>query len=344
MIARRLSAWLWVLVALLLAMVALGGITRLTQSGLSIVEWKPISGIVPPLNAAAWEAEFERYKSYPQYVHLSSATGESMSLDRFKQLFFWEYLHRLVGRLLGLFVIGSTAVFAFRGWLSRKLAVRLGVIVLLGGAQGALGWFMVKSGLVAMPQVSHFRLAAHLSLALFLVSLVAWLALDLRRTEPVSRSDASLRLPSAALLGLVAIQIVYGAFTAGLRAGHWFNTFPLMGDAWLPAAAWIPRSAWGFVENPVMVQFLHRTLAWSVLVAAIGLWAWTGRTGASVLQQRRAAMVGYLVMTQFALGIATLLLQVPVVLGVLHQLCAGLVLVSAVALHHSAVVEPAAGA
>lgn len=329
MVSRGVRIWIASLCALVFAMVVIGGVTRLTRSGLSIVEWQPIAGIVPPLTDQAWHEAFDAYKAYPEYQHVN----RGMTLDEFKGIFFWEYLHRLIGRLMGLVLGAPLIVLAWRRALTKPLLKRLIVVFLLGGLQGLVGWYMVKSGLVNMPRVSHYRLATHLAMAFFLFAYLYWTWLDLRaRPAPTAgESRRGLARVSVALTALVAVQILYGAFVAGLRAGYGFNTFPLMDGSFVPKGAWMMTPTWiNFFENPATVQFVHRVLAWTLLVAVTLYWRATRRLGQHDSARRAASLLALAVTGQFALGVVTLLTVVPVALGALHQVGAFLVLAAAV--------------
>ncbi|MDZ7802164.1 MAG: COX15/CtaA family protein [Trueperaceae bacterium] len=320
---RHLRAWLWSGAALTFVTLVVGGITRLTQSGLSIVDWDPIMGVVPPLNEAAWRQAFDRYRAFPEYQQLR--TG--MSLAEFKFIYFWEYLHRLVARLIGVVFLLPFAWFWARGYLNRRWLRRAGLLFALGALQGVMGWFMVMSGLVDRPSVSHYRLAAHLALAFAIVGTCLWFAADL---SPRAASRAPARARPRYLLagvwalgGVLAAQVVWGAFTAGLDAGHVFNTFPRMGGRWLPPGLdALSPVARNLVENPVAVQWVHRVLATVLLVGAAALQVYAWRAGADARSRRFAAGMVALVLAQYLLGVATLLLVVPVSLAVAHQAAA----------------------
>lgn len=318
-----LRIWLFTSAFLVFAMVAIGGLTRLTRSGLSIVEWKPISGVVPPLNEEQWEAEFEKYKQYPEYKKINHA----MSLSEFKFIYAWEFVHRLLGRLIGLVFAVPLVIFALRGQIKGALGWKLFLALLLGGLQGLLGWYMVKSGLVDMPRVSHYRLAAHLLLALFIMGFLYWIYLDLAQ-RPTAAMKSLFSLPHRSLrrwtrlfLALLTLQIFYGALTAGLHAGHMYNTFPLMNGLLIPQG--IGSLGWvrDFFENPVTVQFVHRSLGWLVFFGALGLGLAGWRSaGLSLIQRRSLTALAGMAFIQFGLGVATLLYAVPVSLGSLHQM------------------------
>lgn len=311
---HALGLWLLVVAAMVFAIVVVGGITRLTESGLSITEWKPISGIVPPLTTAQWQAEFDGYKRIPQYA----AFNRGMTLDGFKQIFFWEYVHRLLARTIGTVLALVLVVFWWKRWIPKGYGARTLLILALGGLQGVIGWWMVASGLQARTEVSHVRLAVHLLSAMLIYGVLVWTALDL-----VAGRSRLRGLPALALLALAA-QLVLGAFTAGLRAGYAFASWPKMGDAWFPAGGWQDAhgAAWNLVSNPVAVQFVHRWWAWGVAgaVLLLGRGAWMrGRTTPALL-------VAGLVAAQIALGVLTLLTGVALPVAVLHQATAALLL------------------
>lgn len=323
---RPVVFWLVTGCVLIACMVAIGGITRLTGSGLSITEWKPIMGALPPMNAAEWQEAFDKYKRIPEYT----LKNQLMDLDGFKAIFFWEYMHRNWGRLMGLVFIIPFALFLrqgrLQGWLLRRtLAVLVG-----GGLVGALGWFMVMSGLADNPDVSHFRLAIHLCAAFTVFLLVLWTVLDLRQGRRAWRGEGSAAARwSRLLLALVLVQVVYGAFTAGLDAGRIYTTWPLMNGAFMPENV----HAFGDLVKDLTdhrdgVQFVHRNLAWLVAFACIAL-------AVLLRSDQRVARIGpwliAAVMLQFVLGVATLLTAVQLALGVLHQL--GALLLLSVLLH-----------
>lgn len=316
---RRVRTWLWSIAALTFGVLVVGGITRLTLSGLSIVEWDPLFGVIPPLTDAQWQAAFEAYKQFPDY---DWRTG--MSLAEFRFIFFWEYLHRLLARLIGFVFLIPFVGFAVRGYLTRPLAVRALALFGLGALQGVMGWFMVMSGLVDRPSVSHYRLAAHLSLAFLIFGYALWLARELRieavRTG-VDRRTRRMMSRGLALVGTVlGIQIVWGAFVAGLRAGRFYPTFPLMGGRVVPAdlLALDPLTR-NFIENPIAVQWVHRVVGTVLLVVVATFVARVVRSRADTLSRRLAIIILALIGVQYLLGILTLVHLVPVSLGVIHQ-------------------------
>lgn len=296
-----------------------GGITRLTLSGLSIVDWKPLMGVIPPLSEAQWQQTFDLYRQFPEY----QTWRQGMSLSEFKFIYFWEYLHRLLARGIGLVFLVPFVVFWLRGWFTRPLFRRAILLFALGALQGLMGWFMVMSGLVDRPSVSHYRLAAHLSLAFLIFGKAVWLARDLavRPRTPLKPADRTVMLRGLGVVGAVlALQIVWGAFVAGLRAGKYYPTFPLMGGRLVPTdLLWLESVAHNFVANPVAVQWLHRVLGTLLVVLVVGLFVVVRKRIEEPLSRRyNNALLG-LIVVQYALGVATLLMLVPVSLGVIHQ-------------------------
>jgi cytochrome c oxidase assembly protein subunit 15 len=315
---RAVAIWLFVCAAFTFAMVVVGGITRLTESGLSIVEWQPIVGTLPPLSDADWQALFAKYQATPQYQKVFTDIG----LEGFKNIFWWEYAHRLLGRTIGLVFLIPFIYFLIRKRIQRTLSRKLWGLFALGGLQGAMGWYMVQSGLVDDPRVSHFRLTAHLGLALLIFSVEFWLAMGLLK-ERAGKSSLFAR----AVLGLVFLMALSGGFVAGMRAGHAYNSFPLMNGHLVPPEAFMLEPWWrNFLWNVATVQLVHRSLFWLLLVLIPLLWWQARRTQAKIAVHH---LLG-LFLLQATLGIATLLLVVPVPLAALHQ--AGAVLLLAAAL------------
>ncbi|TXK48079.1 heme A synthase [Pontibacter qinzhouensis] len=331
---RAIVYWLLSGAVLILAMVVVGGITRLTGSGLSMVEWNVISGTLPPLNEAAWVTMFEKYKQFPEYQKLNVG----MTLDGFKQIFWWEYLHRLLGRFIGLVFIVPFIYFLVKRQLNGWLFERLLVILLLGVVQGFMGWIMVKSGLVDNPHVSHYRLAAHFLLALALIGVILWTVADLttRRQERVT-SKPLLKL-SKVVLAAILVQIIFGAFVAGLKAGFYYNTFPLMNGEFFPShlKGFLPWSE--LLNSGTVVQFVHRWAGVLVLLVILFFWYSSRRYTMSSGVQLLIVLLVLIAFVQLGLGIVTLLLAVPVSLGVLHQVVAVLLFsVSVLAVHQLSV-------
>lgn len=311
--SRAIAWWLLACAAMVFAMAVIGAITRLTGSGLSMVEWRPLIGALPPLNEAEWRRVFDLYRATPEYRLVNAG----MEIEAFKQIFFWEWFHRLWGRSIGLVFALPFFWFWFSGRIARPLLPRLVGLLLLGGAQGLLGWYMVRSGLVDRPSVSHYRLAAHLGLAVLIYGLLLWQAWSLLAktvTVPASGLGGHIRIA----VGLTALTMLWGAFVAGLDAGLAYNSFPFMNGHLLPPEAWSLIPAWtNPFDNTALVQFLHRWLAIGTGIVVLALWvramiAWPAMRMATGI----AALI---VAAQVTLGIATLLLKVPVALGAAHQ-------------------------
>ena len=330
---RQVAYWLLACCALVFAMVVLGGVTRLTHSGLSIVEWQPIVGAIPPLDESQWEAAFAKYRETPEHRQVNAG----MSLEAFKGIYWVEYFHRLLGRLIGVAFLLPFLWFAARRALDGRLAWKLAGIFALGALQGALGWYMVKSGLVDDPRVSPYRLTAHLALAFLIYGAMLWIALDLLfpRAGNAGGPDGLRRL-SMAVTGLVAMMVLTGGFVAGIRAGLAYNTFPLMNGRVLPPELFMLEPWWdNFFHNMATVQFDHRVFAWALALAVPALWIKAMRGPAP----RRVKLLAHGLLAalaaQMALGITTLLLAVPVALGAAHQGGALVVFTFALALNHA---------
>ncbi|MFM6853967.1 MAG: COX15/CtaA family protein [Sphingopyxis sp.] len=324
-----LVRWLYCVAALVVAMVIVGGITRLTESGLSITEWKPITGALPPLNDAQWQHAFDLYRGTTEYQQVN----RGMSMADFQFIFFWEWAHRLLGRLIGLAFALPLILFALRRFVPTGYGVRLTALLALGGLQGVVGWWMVSSGLVGRVDVSHYRLATHLCLALFILGGIVWTARDLAAlaADPGRQPQRLAAGPALALLALT-VQLFWGAFTAGLRAGYAFPTWPLMGDSLFPAnvpmvAPWLIN----LVDNPIVVQFVHRW--WAFVVA--GALVWLGMRAVRAGHPRAGFALQALVTVQIMLGIATLMTGVQLWIAVAHQGVAALVVVAAVVAAHA---------
>jgi cytochrome c oxidase assembly protein subunit 15 len=331
---RRVAAWLIACCVLVFAMVVLGGVTRLTHSGLSIVEWQPIVGTLPPLSAADWEELFLKYQRTPEYHQVNPG----MDLEGFKDIFWLEYFHRLLGRLIGVVFFVPLLYFLWRRALTPPLALKLGGVFLLGGLQGVLGWYMVASGLVDDPRVSQYRLTAHLVLAFAIYAAMLWIALDLLKpaSAPAAAAPARIRRLAWMVTGLVTAMVVTGGFVAGIRAGRAYNSFPLMNGHWVPPEIFAIEPWYlNFFNNMATVQFDHRLIAWLLAVAVPWLWYEAGGAG---LRREARVLTHVLLATlavQIALGIATLLLAVPVPLAAAHQAGALAVFTAAIALNHA---------
>jgi len=340
--ARPVGIWLLALCALLLALILLGGATRLTESGLSIVDWQPVTGIMPPIGEAAWLREFEAYRQSPQYRLVNAG----MSLADFRFIYWLEYGHRLLARGLGLAFVVPLILFWRRGLIGERLRRPLIVLLLLGAAQGYMGWFMVKSGLVDIPRVSTYGLAAHLGLALVIFSLMLRLAMDILWPARRRRSvPSALSLWSKALIAGVAATILAGAFVAGLRAGYVYNGFPLMGGRWIPEGLLGLEPLWrNFFENPATVQFVHRCLGLGTAILALAGPLAARRMTADRRTRLTIQAVAAVAVLQAGLGIATLVSYVPLALAVSHQGCAVVLLAAALAVHFLIHYQPATGA
>ena len=330
-IKNHASVVLWLLSGcfLIFMMVVVGGVTRLTGSGLSITRWDIITGTIPPLNEAEWTEAFELYKSSPQYNQINAHFG----LREFKDIYWWEYIHRLIGRMIGFVFLVPFLWFVIKGNIRGTLLYKCLLLFALGGLQGFLGWFMVKSGLVDLPRVSHLRLAMHLSAAFITFGFTFWFAMELIYIKPVALSQAGRKFKSLVkwTFVLTFLQIIYGAFVAGMKAGHIYNTWPLMGDKFLADSFFFGLNKTGIlalVNNMSGVQVMHRYLAYAVVVMHLLLFIIALRNRKSsdnILTKAQYSVVMWMVgivVIQFILGIFTLVLAVPVFLGVLHQVVA----------------------
>ncbi len=312
----QVAAWLLACCALVFAMVVVGGVTRLTHSGLSIVEWQPILGTLPPVGEAQWLETFDKYKLTPEYRKVN----QGMSLEAFKSIFWWEYFHRLLGRMIGVVFLLPLVWFWWRGRIDRPLALKLAGIFVLGGLQGAMGWYMVKSGLVDDPRVSQYRLTAHLIIALAIYAAMLWTALGLHYRDPVATNAPPLRRFAWIITAAVAYLAVTGGFVAGIRAGFAYNTFPLMNGHWVPPEMFM-LDPWylNFFNNMATVQFDHRLLAW-ILAFLVTWYGWQAiHAGLNARARLALHLLLAIVAVQIGLGISTLLLVVPIPLAAAHQ-------------------------
>lgn len=312
---RAVLSWLIGIAAMILLMVVIGGITRLTESGLSITEWQPVTGILPPRGEAAWRAAFDGYKQIPEYAQIHAG----MSLEEFKSIFFWEYVHRLWGRLIGLAAILPLIIFLARGQIRRGEAWRYLAVPMLVGLQGVLGWYMVKSGLSVRTSVSQYRLTAHLALAVLIYGYVVWLAAD-RFGDGVRVEAGRLRSASRIVLGLAILTLLAGGFMAGLHAGLTYNSFPLMDGKLFPDGYFLMRPWWiNPFENITAVNFDHRWLAIMTFGSIVALWI--AARGVPLPRAIRLPLDLMLMMAviQVGLGISTLALAVPIPLAAAHQ-------------------------
>ena len=316
---RPIIIWLLTGCFLIYLMVVIGGITRLTGSGLSITEWKIVTGTLPPLSEEAWQKEFDAYKQIPQYKLINS----DFQLSDFKQIYFWEYLHRLIGRIIGIVFLVPFILF----WAMKKLPPgfmkKALVLFVLGGLQGVIGWYMVKSGLTENVHVSHYRLAIHLISAFTVFGFTFWYALDLT-PAPLLQQERSeqpvLKKLAIILFSIVILQIIYGAFVAGLKAGYGYPTWPKMGDQWVPDDVTALEPVWkNFTEGHAGVQFIHRYIAYLVVII-VGIIFYRSRKMVITPEQKKIInALGIIVIAQFTLGVLTLVYGVPIVIAVLHQ-------------------------
>lgn len=320
---RSVAIWLLVCCGLVFAMVVLGGFTRLTGSGLSMVDWRPLMGALPPLNEQQWQRIFEMYQQSPQYQLVNS----HMDVAEFRSIFWLEYLHRLLGRIIGVAFLVPFVAFVFMGYIRKQEWLKYLLMFVLGGAQGLLGWYMVKSGLIDMPHVSQYRLTAHLVAAFLIYSYMLWVALSLLFPADAGAAKHPLYRKSQGLGAIIVVTIVSGGFVAGLKAGKIYNTFPLMGEDLIPPGLLAMQPTWrNLFENMVTVQFDHRWLALTTFTLIVVFWFRARKSG---LPARARVAVNALLHTavlQVALGISALLLAVPILLGVAHQAVAMLLL------------------
>jgi len=325
---RQIAGWLVACCVLVFLMVVVGGVTRLTHSGLSMVEWKPLVGTIPPLSQSGWEDVFLKYQATPEYLHVN----KGMSLDEFKGIFWWEYFHRLLGRVIGLVFFLPLVFFFVRGKVDRPLALKLAGIFILGGLQGAMGWYMVKSGLVDNPRVSQYRLTAHLGLALAIYAAMLWTALDLLKPARAAANKPRQMLGryALALSALIFLMSLSGGFVAGIRAGFAYNTFPLMNGNFVPPEILMLEPWWlNLFNNMATVQFNHRMIAWLLMLLVPAFWLMAQRVPLPPRARLTTHLVPAMLVIQVTLGISTLLLGVPVALAAAHQGGAVLLLTAA---------------
>lgn len=331
---KPIAIWLLACCALVFAMVVVGGVTRLTDSGLSIVEWQPIVGTVPPLNQKDWEEIFEKYHQTPQYKKVNLG----MSLDEFKGIFWWEYFHRLLGRVIGLAFFVPFLYFMVKKAIDRQLGLKLAGIFLLGSLQGAMGWYMVKSGLVDNPHVSQYRLTAHLGLAFLIYATMFWVALELLFPAGASLGNRRLRGLhhfSVAITALIFIMILSGGFVAGIRAGLAYNTFPLMNGHFIPPEIFVLEPWYrNFFDNMATVQFDHRMIAWMLAILIPVFWYKSRGLPLSGSARFACTLLVIMLAIQISLGISTLLLVVPLPLAAAHQAGALLLFTAALWVNH----------
>lgn len=330
--------WLWLGAAIITLLVIIGGITRLTGSGLSITEWNVFMGTIPPLNDADWQSEFLKYQQIPQFKEINA----NMTLEGFKFIYFWEYLHRLIARSLGMIFIIPLAFFWFKNYLNPKLKRQLIFLMILGGLQGGMGWFMVKSGLSELNYVSHYRLAAHLMMALLLLGSCVWIAQNIKfpTSKHLTQTETSFKKGVVFIGVLLVLQLIWGAFTAGLHAGFQYNTFPLMYGELTPMNMWSLKPAiLNLTQNPGTVQWVHRLLGISLWIGA-GILQWISIQNKELRALKKSVLqFNALITLQVILGISTLLYFTPIELAVPHQLLAAIVWIRWVLLYHEQIFE-----
>jgi len=317
-----ISNWLYSVAFLVFIMVIVGGVTRLTESGLSITEWKPITGALPPMSEAVWQSEFEKYQQIPEYLEINGPAG--MTLAEFKFIYFWEWVHRLLGRLIGLAFALPFAWFALKRAIPKGYGGRLVALLVLGGMQGVIGWWMVTSGLTERTDVSHFRLATHLLMALLILGGLVWTALDLRQYARHNARPSRLTGFGLLVFCVLFVQLLFGAYTAGLNAGYVSNTWPLMNGSLIPAGINWSEGLWTLLNNhPVLIHFIHRWWAWVTVGFLIVL-------AKRVRGQSRPASIAIHSSfgIQIVIGIATVMTGVNIYLAVLHQAVGALVVIA----------------
>ncbi len=317
----KLIVWLFMGCFLVFGMVVVGGITRLTGSGLSITEWKVVTGTIPPLNESQWLSEFQKYQQIPQYKELNSG----FTLSDFKFIYFWEFIHRLIGRMIGIVFLVGFVYFWIKKIITKVLLPRLLFMFVLGGIQGFLGWYMVSSGLTKNVRVSHIRLAIHLTFAFITFGYIFWIAMTQLFTKKITvdKGLSSYRKSAKGILVLLTLQIIYGAFVAGTKAGWTYNTWPKMDNEWMPESisfAFAKDGLSSLINNLATVQFIHRCLAYLIAGIIVFLYWKTGKDDRLSLAQKQGAnILLILVVIQVLLGIMTLLSSVPLWMGVTHQ-------------------------
>lgn len=327
---KQIIFWLSACALTIYGMILLGGVTRLTGSGLSMVEWRPITGVIPPLNTNDWEILFAKYQQFPEYKLINNG----MSLHEFKKIFMYEYLHRMLGRFIGIMFLLPFMFLCITRRIPKGLSPKLFAILMLGAAQGVLGWYMVQSGLTDDPRVSQYRLTAHLSNAIIIYSSIIWVTLDLgNRPE---RQSTQLLLPSCLILVLIFLMIVSGGLMAGTRAGHAYPTFPLMGDSFIPAEIYSMQPKWlSIFEDIATIQFNHRILAYLTTLSIILFVIVALRSDMSDAFKTSAKCIFVLITLQVTLGISTLLLHVPIPLAAAHQSIAVALLTASIFITHT---------
>jgi cytochrome c oxidase assembly protein subunit 15 len=329
---KLIARWLFICAVVIFGMILLGGVTRLTDSGLSMVEWNPLMGIIPPLSQYDWQELFLKYQQFPEYQKINLG----MTLGEFKVIFMYEYLHRVLGRLIGLLFFIPFVYFYFTRRISPQLLPKLLLMLFLGGCQGLMGWYMVKSGLIDVPHVSQYRLTAHLGLAIVIYSLIIWTALGL--VNKTSAQPTGLGKPACILSGLIFLMILSGGLVAGTRAGYAYSTWPLMGDSFIPAGLYAMSPAWlSAFENITTIQFNHRIFAYFIAVFLVIFSVVALRKKISNKVRIGIYSMLFLLVVQITLGISTLIFYVPVAIAAAHQIGAVALLTATLFVSHSLV-------
>lgn len=329
---RQITLWLLFCAVVILSMILLGGVTRLTNSGLSMVEWKPLVGVIPPLNQLEWTETFEKYQQFPEYKKVN----HKMSLEEFKSIFMFEYLHRVLGRLIGVIFLLPFLFFYFKKRIPQGLSPKLIVMFILGGLQGLLGWYMVKSGLVDNPRVSQYRLTAHLGAAVIIYGYILWVAFGLIAKQSVKQLGSNLKSFSYTITGLIFLMILSGGLVAGTRAGLLYPTFPLMGDSFIPPGLYAIAPFWlSIFEDVTTIQFNHRMFAYLLFILILSFsYKLLKQEIPKHLRIGTYCLAG-LLLVQVSLGISVILLHVPVFLASSHQGVAVMVFTAALFVSHS---------
>ena len=321
---KYLILWLCSGIIMLYIMLLIGGITRLTESGLSMVEWHPISGILPPLSDTQWTQELEKYKKSPE----GKLINTNITMASYKIIFFWEYIHRLMGRIIGIIFIIPFFIFVYKGTINKNNYIRYIIILFLGLMQGLMGWYMVKSGLINIPEVSHYRLALHFFLALIIINYIFWTILNLLFPNKIPNKNKKYFILILILSIILSLQIVYGTFVAGLNAGHFWNTFPLMNNQIIPQEIFLlsQNMLMHITNDLITVQFIHRTIGFLLLLYTFFLLINKHKYQLNQLQNLALNIFACILFAQFILGVATLIYRIPLILGLGHQLVGGLLL------------------
>ena len=324
--------WLNISIVVVFLMIFIGGITRLTDSGLSMTDWRPITGVLPPLNESEWQNSFKEYKKFPEYKHYNL----NMTLKEYKLIYFWEYLHRMLGRLIGLLFIIPFVFFYFNKYFNKDYLYKFLFLFILGGLQGMMGWYMVKSGLVNNPDISHLRLSVHLSLAIIIISYIYWVKLSLLNSNEVKIKDYSYYNNFInVIIFFVFLQIIYGAFNAGLKAGHFWNEYPLINGHYFPSGILKGDFLYDFIYNNKMIQVIHRNLA-LVIIFLISFFSYS--IISNIKNNFIYNNVMYLILIiflQFILGVLTLISKSSIIFAITHQFLAVLTVMSILKLKHS---------